>query len=77
MKAQKLILRKLLKEIREQSNIRQSDLAIQLNRHQSFVSKYESGEKSLTFLEVRAVCCAMGIPLHHFIELLEKEINES
>lgn len=76
-KAQKMILRKLLKEVREQANIRQIDLAEHLNRPQSFVSKYESGEKNLTMLEVRDVCEVLGMPLHDFISLLEKAINES
>ena len=77
MKTQKFILRKILKEIREQSNIRQLDLATQLKRPQSFVSKYESGEKTLTFLEVREVCNVLGLSLYELIDLLEKEINES
>lgn len=74
-KTQKLILRKLLKTVREQADIRQIDLALRLNRPQSFVSKYESGEQSLNLLEIREVCEALGIPLPEFIHRFEKEIN--
>jgi transcriptional regulator with XRE-family HTH domain len=74
-KTQKLILRKLLKTVREQADIRQIDLALRLKRPQSFVSKYESGEKSLNVIEIREVCVALGVSLPEFIRQFEEEIN--
>lgn len=74
-RAQKLILRRLLKDIRERDNIRQIDLASRLDRPQSFVSKYESGEKMLNLLELKEVCDALGIALSEFISLFLEEIN--
>lgn len=74
-RAQKLILRRLLKEIREREMTRQVDLASRLGRPQSFVSKYESGEKMLNLLELKEVCDALGIALSEFISLFEGEIN--
>ena len=44
-------LRKLLRKCRVEAGLRQEDLAEKLNVHQSFVSKYESGERLLTFVE--------------------------
>jgi transcriptional regulator with XRE-family HTH domain len=76
-RTQKTILRKLLKSLREKANIRQVDLAHRLNRPQSFVSKYESGEKNLNLIETREVCKSLGITLSDFIRHFEKEMNES
>jgi ribosome-binding protein aMBF1 (putative translation factor) len=50
---QKRKVRDLLRGLREAAGLRQVDLAARLKRPQSFVSKYESGEKTLDFLEVR------------------------
>ena len=40
---------------------KQEDLAETLKVPQSFVSKYESGERMLTFVETVSICLAMGI----------------
>ncbi|MGI0085936.1 MAG: helix-turn-helix domain-containing protein, partial [Nitrososphaerales archaeon] len=58
---QKRKVRELLRDFREAAGLRQIDLAARLTRPQSFVSKYESGEKTLAFLEVREVCRALGV----------------
>lgn len=52
------ILRRELKAIREEAGLRQVDLAKRLGVPQSFVSKYEVGERRLTFVEVLFVCRA-------------------
>ena len=69
--AQKRKLRELLRHLREAGGLRQVDLAARLKRPQSFVSKYESGEKTLDFLEVREVCSALGVPLADFVRRYE------
>ncbi len=74
---QKRRMRELLRDIREAAGLRQVDLAVRLKRPQSFVSKYESGEKTLDFLEVREVCHALSIPLADFVRRFEKEAHES
>ncbi len=65
-------LQELLRELREAADLRQIDLAKRLGRPQSFVSKYESGEKNLDFLEVREVCEALGVPLAEFVRQFER-----
>lgn len=72
---QKQKLRELLREVREQAGVRQVDLAKILGRQQSFVSKYESGEKSLDFLEVKEVCEALGISLQQFVKSFEQTLQ--
>jgi transcriptional regulator with XRE-family HTH domain len=64
-------LRKLLRQLRLGAGLRQSDLAEVLGAPQSFVSKYESGERRLDILELRQVCNALGIPLSEFVARLE------
>ncbi len=65
-------LRKLLRQLRKEAGLRQQDLAIRLGRPQSFVSKYEIGDRRLDVLELRQVCIAMGVPLTTFIKRLEQ-----
>ena len=68
-------LRKLLRKCRIEAGLRQEDLAEKLNAHQSFVSKYESGERRLDILEVRQVCLVLGIPLVEFVQRLEETLT--
>ena len=69
--SEKRRLRALLRKLRKDAGLRQADLAQRLGKHQSYVSKYESGEKTLDFLEVKAVGEALGISLYEFSKKLE------
>jgi transcriptional regulator with XRE-family HTH domain len=66
-------LRRLLREFRLKANLTQAQLALRLEMPQSFVSKYESGERRLDVLELRLVCNALGLSLLEFVRRLEKE----
>lgn len=57
----------LLRQIRLDAGLRQVDVAERLGEPQSFVSKYEAGERRLDLLELRKVCEALGIPLQEFV----------
>ena len=61
----------ILREARISAGLRQSDVAERLGQPQSYVSKYESGERRLDVLELRAVCKALGISLTEFARRLE------
>jgi transcriptional regulator with XRE-family HTH domain len=74
---QQYVLQTLLRQIRMEAGLRQSDLAERLGEPQSFVSKYESGERRLDVIELRQICQAMGIPLERFVTRLEKTLNET
>ena len=69
--SQKIKLRRILRDMRKEANLRQLDLATKLSKPQSFVSKYESGEKTLDFFEVKEICEALKISLSDFITKLE------
>jgi len=66
------VLLELLRQIRRDADLRQVDLAERLGQPQSFVSKYESGERRLDILELRSVCKAAGISLPQFVARLEE-----
>ena len=70
-------LQGLLKRIRQDKGIRQIELAEKLGVPQSFVSKYESGDRQLDILELRQVCQAVGISMQEFMRKLEDSLNES
>ena len=72
---QKLLL--LLKEIRQKRGVTQVELAEKLSVPQSFVSKYESGERQLDILELRQICQFVGISFDNFVRQLEEKINET
>jgi transcriptional regulator with XRE-family HTH domain len=65
----------LLRTVRAERGLRQEDVAAQLGRHQSYVSKYESGEQSLDMIEVAEICQVMGMPLNEFAKRLERELR--
>ncbi|MGH9753833.1 MAG: helix-turn-helix domain-containing protein [Blastocatellia bacterium] len=53
--------RSLLISAREKSGLTQADVSSRLGRPQSFVSKYESGERRLDVVEFVEVCTALGV----------------
>ncbi|MBI5185460.1 MAG: helix-turn-helix transcriptional regulator [Nitrospinae bacterium] len=61
-------LRRILKQIRLAKGITQEDLAKRLKVPQSFVSKYESGERMLTFSETVSICRALDITLNSLLK---------
>lgn len=59
----------LLRGLREAAGLRQVELAERLGRPQSFVSKYESGERRLDLVELREICQALGASV---VELVQR-----
>ena len=66
----------LLRAARERSGIRQAELARQLGMPQSFVSKYESGERRLDIFEVKLICAHVGISLPDLDALLDNRTSK-
>ena len=54
-------LRECLAEARRAASLTQSEVADRMGRPQSFVSKYENGERQLDVVEVVEVCKTVGI----------------
>ncbi|PYI87021.1 MAG: XRE family transcriptional regulator [Verrucomicrobia bacterium] len=60
------IFRELLKDTRVAKNLTQADVATSLGLPQSYVSKYESGERRLDFVETVLVCQVLGMSIEDF-----------
>jgi transcriptional regulator with XRE-family HTH domain len=60
------ILLELLRTARLEAKLTQEEVALRLSRPQSFVSKYESGERRLDLIELREICLVLGITLPQF-----------
>ena len=60
--------------MRTEARLRQVDLAMRLDRPQSFVAKYESGERRLDFIEFIEIAEAIGFdPVEFLSDFLARE----
>lgn len=57
--------------LRLSAGLRQEDLADALGRTQYFVSRYESGQRRLDFMEVRDICKALGVTVTELSKRLD------
>ena len=73
--AERKTLLALLRQLRSNAGLTQAELAARLHRDQTFVSKYESGERRLDILELRAVCRATDMDFVEFIARLDKDLG--
>lgn len=62
---------KLLRKLRLEAKLRQVDVAERLRLPQSFVSRYESGERNLDFIEVAQICAVLDVRLSEFVRRFE------
>ncbi|HEX8180874.1 MAG TPA: helix-turn-helix transcriptional regulator [Pyrinomonadaceae bacterium] len=65
----------LLREIRIEAGMTQTELAAHIEKDQAYVSRYESGQRRLDVLEAREICQAIGITLEEFAKRLEKALK--
>ncbi|MHB8302885.1 MAG: helix-turn-helix domain-containing protein [Acidobacteriaceae bacterium] len=66
--------RELLVDVRKRADLTQAELSLRLNRPQSFVSKYERGERRLDVIEFGEVAKALGVDP---VKLLTKFYRET
>lgn len=69
-------LQLLLKELRKEAKLSQQELADRIGKPQSFVSKYESGERRLDILELRNICESLETSLLDFVKRFEEHIHK-
>ena len=67
-------LRRRLREAREQLGLTQVDLARRLTKPQSFVSKFENGERRLDVIEYLAVCEALALSAVDILHSVQESI---
>jgi transcriptional regulator with XRE-family HTH domain len=72
------ILRVLLKDLRKnEADLTQNQLSELLGKPQSYVSKYETGERKLDYVEITDICKAIGVSMKKFNDLYEKKTKIS
>jgi transcriptional regulator with XRE-family HTH domain len=64
-------LQKALIEARQSANLTQAEVSVRLNKPQSFVSKYESGERRLDIIELLEICSILSVDIHVIIERIK------
>jgi len=69
--ARQVLLLESIKNIRKESGLTQVELANKLQRPQSYISKYEKGERRLDLIELSEICKACGVSLSKFVQILE------
>lgn len=69
-------MQKLLRKERHNAGLSQSELGKKINAPQSFISKYELGERILNLYELKQICEALDIKLLSFIKRLENQIKD-
>jgi len=71
------IVLRLLREAREQAGMTQVQLAEKLHQSQSFISKFERGDRRIDIIQLRTICYILGVSLRDFIDRLERELTKS
>lgn len=70
------ILIRCLKQIRIDAGLNQEAVAARLDRPQSYVSKYETGERRLDWVDVYLICNALEKSFSRFAQDYEKELKK-
>ncbi len=70
------VFREILKDFREDAKLTQAQLAGRLRVPQSYVSKYETGERRLDFVETVSVCRELTIPIAAFVKRFESRLRK-
>jgi len=70
------LLATLLREVRAEAGLRQVDVAAAMARTQSFVSDYESGQRRLDLVELRALCGVLGTTLPALVARYEAVVGD-
>ena len=63
---------RLMIEARKKAGLTQQELAAKLSRPQSFVAKYEGGERRIDVVEFIAICRAISVDSVEIIRKLSK-----
>lgn len=66
-----LLLQSLLVEARKASGLTQAELAEALGKPQSFVAKYENGERRIDVIEFVDITSALDVPTADFLARIE------
>jgi transcriptional regulator with XRE-family HTH domain len=62
----------LLRQKRLDAGLHQTDVAERLGVNQTWVSKYETGERRLDLVQIQEVCRVLGVPLSKLVAEWER-----
>lgn len=65
---------KAMLDVRVESGLTQSEVAARLGKPQSYVSKYESGERRVDVVEFLEICRAVGVQPEKLIRKLAAQL---
>ena len=71
------IIQERLRKSRIDKGLSQQEIAKRLGKPQSFVSKYESGEKLLNLIELSQICKVLSISLVEFVQQYEEKSDDT
>ncbi|UQS26874.1 helix-turn-helix domain-containing protein [Amycolatopsis thermalba] len=66
---------RLLRELRQEAGLTQVQLAERLGVPQSFVSKYETGERRLDVVELRHIVESIGASFADFVSKIDSHLR--
>ena len=69
------LLRSMLIAERQKRRLTQHELAKSLRRPQSYVSKYETGERQLSVIDFLEIAAAVGFDPRRFIRRLQNQME--
>ncbi len=65
-----MAFQRAIRQVRKEAKLTQVQMSQKLARPQSYVSKYERGERPLDYLEVREICACCKITIAQFDSVL-------
>lgn len=71
------VLAGLLRDLRDEAGLTQVELAERLGRTQTFVAKYETGQRRIDLVSLRSVCRALGVDLVSVAERFERAVEDA
>lgn len=64
-----------LQKARREAGLTQRQMAERLQRTQAWISQCETGERRIDYLELRAICQAIGVPFVDFVQRVEAALE--
>lgn len=77
LSARRSALGRLLKSIREEKGLLQREVAERLGTPQSFVSKYESGERRIDLPELQQIAGVLETPFDRLLDRYESHVRQA
>ncbi|WP_371031294.1 helix-turn-helix domain-containing protein [Pseudoclavibacter sp. JSM 162008] len=70
-------LGQVLARLRQQAGLSQADVAVSLQRPQSFVSKYEAAQRRVDVPELEDIAAALGLTLEAVVAAYQEQSDAS